>query len=304
MLPEQSFGMLQGRAGLQLIPQRELAAGVVPTQEIQARLDHNFGVLQREVKDVREGIQRLEKAADNISRQLTQGIQRLEQYAVPGIPEHVEKVHNEEMENLRREHRNEVELLQRERALDRGQLEEMARSLRIANIQAQLAARDLSEAIQKIDAQGKEEEKTEHSEDHDRAIKVLFLDLRESVLHFAKSSAIQLGPLPDIPGEAGSWFHPQSWNRASARQRRLRVVARVFHLLFRRILRPALRLFGVQSFLRSSEHHSISAAEAQLRALERDLETQGGKIPPVIAMNTNYRSAYLYQSTTKPSARG
>jgi hypothetical protein len=231
-------------------------------QEVQARLDHSFGDLQREVKGVGEGVHRLEKAAEKISRQFTQGVQKLEQHTASGIPERMEKIHNAEKENLRREHRAEVESLQREWALDKKRLEEKEKDLRIANIQAQMAARDLSEARQRNEAQVKEDEEAKTPEDHDRAIKALFLALRESVLQFAKSSAIQLGPLPDTPVDAGSWFHPHYWNRASARQRRLRVAAKVFHLLFRRILRPTLRLFGVQSFLRSTEHHSISAAEA------------------------------------------
>jgi hypothetical protein len=54
-------------------------------------------------------------------------------------------------------------------------------------------------------------------------------------------------------------------------------MAKIFHLLFRRILRPGLRTFGVQAFIKSGEHASISASEAYLRALERELETQGGK---------------------------
>jgi hypothetical protein len=54
-------------------------------------------------------------------------------------------------------------------------------------------------------------------------------------------------------------------------------MATIFNLFFRRILRPGLRVFGLQAFLKSDEH-SISASEAHLRALEKELEARGGKV--------------------------
>jgi hypothetical protein len=104
---------------------------------------------------------------------------------------------------------------------------------------------------------------------------------------------------------ADSLFHPQSWNRASTHQRRRRVMAKIFHLLFRRILRPGLRTFGVQAFIKSGEHSSISASEAYLRALERELETQGGKFSTYSDPRGLIVNLYpFYQSKTQLSATG
>jgi hypothetical protein len=142
-------------------------------------------------------------------------------------------------------------------------------------MQTQIATKDLIHAQRMMDAQPTQA-KVEKHEKAEEAITAAFLSLRNSMLDFAASSAIQQGRLPDTTGVTDSLFHAQTWNCASPRQRRYRVMAKIFHLLFRRILRPGLRLFGVQVFLRSDEHQSISASEAHLRALEKDLEARGG----------------------------
>ena len=52
-------------------------------------------------------------------------------------------------------------------------------------------------------------------------------------------------------------------------------MGKIFHLLYRHILRPGLRIFGLQAFIKSGENQWISGVEAQLRALERDMEAKG-----------------------------
>ncbi|KAH6612948.1 hypothetical protein B0J18DRAFT_71295 [Chaetomium sp. MPI-SDFR-AT-0129] len=105
-----------------------------------------------------------------------------------------------------------------------------------------------------------------------QAVTLAFQKLRTTILKFAGSSAVQLGPLPPNLVDVDNLLQPQEWNRASAGQRRYRIMAKIFQLLYRRIFRPGLRIFGVQAFLRSG----ISASEAYLRALEKDLEAKGG----------------------------
>ncbi|KAK4150762.1 hypothetical protein C8A00DRAFT_17763 [Chaetomidium leptoderma] len=277
LFTKKSPEMFPRRAGSHSVPPRGLLkAGVMPTHEVQSALDHNFGVLRLGFHGVGESLQRLEKTTENISKQFTEGFDRFfEQHTGPAIVERMEKTHNAEKKRLKSEHRTEIERLQRERALVKTRLEEKERDLGVANLQLQMAAKDLADAQRMMNSQAKQTSQIKKLKDPDEYIKASFLSLRESILEFSRSPAIQLGPLPDTLEVADNVFHPQTWNRASPQQRKHRVMAKVFHLLFRRILRPSLRIFGVQAFLRSDEHHSISSSEAHLRGLEKDLEAQG-----------------------------
>lgn len=301
-LPE----MLQGRTYLSAAS--SWTEPVMPAKEVEMTLDHNFRVIQRDFHGVGEGIQRLEKTADRISKQVAHGLETLlSQQADRGlrVTEHMEREHDAHRARLQLEHRREIDNLQKESKLDKERLRELAKELEISNLQAQIAAQELAEAHRIIDAQS--EAGTIGEQEHPGlVVQTAFLRLRDSVVGFAGSSAIQLGDLPTSPMAADSLFHPQSWSRTSNHQRRHRVMAKVFQILFRRILRPGLRIFGVQAFIKSGERSSISASEAYLRALERELEAQGGRLSTsflsCLSLDTNLYP--FYQSTAQPSATG
>ncbi|KAL2267867.1 hypothetical protein VTJ83DRAFT_5144 [Remersonia thermophila] len=107
-----------------------------------------------------------------------------------------------------------------------------------------------------------------------------FRRLREGVAAFAEEVAGRSGALPRSLEVADGLLDPACWNRAGKQLRMYRVMAKVFHVLFRRILRPGLKAFGLQTFLRTTEHHAISAAESSLRALEREMESR--RVPPEV----------------------
>jgi hypothetical protein len=254
---------------------------VMPAKEVEMTLDRNFKVIQRDFHNVGEGIHRLEKTTEDISKQVAQTLniflsqqtgQRLQ------VAEHMEREHDAQKAHLQMEHCREIESLRKESNIDKERLRELEKELDIANLQAQMTAKELTEAHRMMDAQSERASTIAEQEYPDIVAQTAFLRLRESVVAFVGSSAIHLGNLPSIPVAADNLFHPQSWNRASTHQRGRRVMAKIFHLLFRRILRPGLRTFGVQAFIKSGEHSSISAPEAYLRALERELESQGGKL--------------------------
>lgn len=193
----------------------------------------------------------------------------------------------------------EISKLQREREADQKRLKELGSELVIANMQINRSVQQLAEAKLALEEQKKQQEKrtpqrsdqlTLKQPPHNRGVATMpssvlatsregkqavitaFQKLRTTILKFAGSSAVQLSPLPANLVDVDNLLQPQEWNRASAEQRRYRIMAKIFQLLFRRIFRPGLRIFGVQAFLRSG----ISASEAHLRALEKDLEAKGG----------------------------
>ncbi|KAK4233237.1 hypothetical protein C8A03DRAFT_48153 [Achaetomium macrosporum] len=270
--------MSHGRSGfLQSAPNRELSAGNVPTQDFPpSTLDRDLRALQVGLQGVTDSIRQLEKTAGTVSEHFTVGINRLVDIQQPDTEtsKRVEKILEALKANSEHVHCLELESLVRERELDKERLERMETELHAANLQVQLLAEELSQAQLKMAAQFGQMDEVKEAVDPDKAIKAAFLGLREAILDVASSSALHLGQLPDTPVPVDSLFHPRIWNRASVSQRRRRVMATVFHLLFRRILRPGLRIFALQAFLKSDEH-SISASEAHLRALEKELEARG-----------------------------
>ncbi|KAK4097683.1 hypothetical protein N658DRAFT_456532 [Parathielavia hyrcaniae] len=254
-----------------ILSQARVGPQTVPTQLVQFMMDRDLCVLRGEVRSIGDSVQRLEKAAETMAKQSTQGIEKI-------LELHDSALGNADMRRIE-DGRHETQVLQQQREMDKMQIEGLEENLRLASLHAALATRELSEARL---AQCKEEDMDHQAgrrEDPDKAVKAAYLSLRDPLVEFTNSLAIPSGPLPNhavaTTTTTDTWFHPPAWNRASPRQRRLRVTARIFHLLFRRILRPGLRLFGVQAFLRCTQHHAISAAEAQLRALEKELEAQG-----------------------------
>ncbi|KAL2173767.1 uncharacterized protein P884DRAFT_210930 [Thermothelomyces heterothallicus CBS 202.75] len=270
-LPE----MPQARSGLRPIFQGTQAA---QTREIiQSTLDSGFGILRDEIRTVDRSIQQLGK---DISNQFAQGLERLlESRLGPACAERVGREENEHRKNLQLEHQLEIDNLKREGELARQKLKEAEKDLEIANMQTQAAIGDLVRLQRIMDAQPNRAENDGKREYVEKNIMTEFLRLRSSVRDLAESPLLQLGRLSDTTAAGGDrlLFSPQAWNRASTRQRQYRVMTAVFQLLFRRILRPGLRMFGVQVFLRSKEHQTISASEAHLRSLERELEANQGQ---------------------------
>ncbi|KAL2167099.1 hypothetical protein VTG60DRAFT_1690 [Thermothelomyces hinnuleus] len=261
--------MPQARSGLRPIFQRAQAA---QTREIiQSTLDSSFGVLRDEIRTVDRSIQQLGK---DISNQFAQGLERLlESRLGPACAERAIREENEHRKNLQLEHQLEIDNLKREGELARQKLKEAEKDLEIANMQTQAAISDLVRLQRIMDAQPNRVENDGKREHAEKIIMTEFLRLRSSIRDLAESPLLQLGRLSGTTAAWGdSLFSPQAWNRASTRQRQYRVMTAVFQLLFRRILRPGLRMFGVQVFLRSKEHQTISASEAHLRSLERELE--------------------------------
>ncbi|KAH6857009.1 hypothetical protein B0I37DRAFT_334765 [Chaetomium sp. MPI-CAGE-AT-0009] len=259
-------------------PQRGLGvADGVSAHQIQSALDRNFDAFRREFQDVGRGIQRLEKTVDDISNELAQGIEKFfERFPPPQPVKQLEEMENALETKFQREHRIEVEGLKKRSELDRKRLNEMEMDLEMANMRAQIATTELARVQSMMDAEFEQIKKRQNAE---KDITAAFLNLRKTILAFAGSTAVQLGPLPGAPAATDNLFHPWSWNHASSSQRNYRVMAKIFHLLFQRILRPGLRIFGVQVFLQSEEDPSISESEAHLRALEKELEAKGGQLP-------------------------
>lgn len=250
----------------------------IPAHLIQATLDRSLGSFHREFQDVGRGIQRLEKAAADISNELAHGIDKFFERLAPleSGQQQREEIERAENADLQQEHRLEIEDLQKKRKLDTKLLEEMKKELEVANMRAHIAATDLARVQSMMDGKLKQIEEEENAQ---KDITAAFLNLREIILAFSGSTAVQLGPLPGTLAVADSVFHPRSWNDASTSQRKYRVMAKIFQLLFKRILRPGLRIFGVQVFLENDESPSISDAEARLRALEEELKASGGQHP-------------------------
>ncbi|KAK4142579.1 uncharacterized protein C8A04DRAFT_38223 [Dichotomopilus funicola] len=189
----------------------------------------------------------------------------------------------------------EISKLQREREADQKRLKELQSELVISNMQIDRSVQQLAEAKLALEEEQQKRmpQKTNqpsleqpprgravatmpsgvlvNSREGKQAVTLAFQKLRTTILKFAGSSAVQLGPLPPNLVDVDNLLQPQEWNRANAGQRRYRIMAKIFQLLYRRIFRPGLRIFGVQAFLRSG----ISASEAYLRALEKDLEAKG-----------------------------
>ncbi|KAL2192899.1 hypothetical protein P885DRAFT_46684 [Corynascus similis CBS 632.67] len=241
----------------------------VEIREAWSTLDCKFGVLQSEIQSVDQSIQQLAKV---FSGQIARGIEKLRgTRADVRLTERSRKVESEQRLVLQRVHEIEIDKLRMDGEMIRQRLKEAEKDLRIANMQVACywGSRQLQHVL---DADPKTANNVEKQENVEEASITGFLQLRTSIRNLAESSIIQLRPLPDTTEVGKSLLYPKSWNRVGARQRQYRLMATVFHLIFRRILRPGLRMFGVQDFLRNKEHHIISASEAQLRSLEKELE--------------------------------
>ena len=239
-------------------------------------MDHNFKVLRQDSHLVADGVRRLAKTVDKLTDRLDELVGRP---ADTDLIKRMERIHTAEMANLEMKYRLEADALVKDRAADKRRLDRLETDLQFAAMKAAMAAQELEEARHGGYRRIRNDGNPEDSEDPDVVIRSLYLALRESVVDFINSSVIQLGPLPDNLRGIEIFCPPHFWNAANAHQRRRRVMAQVFYLLFRRILRPGLRVFGVQAFIKSSKHHAISIAEAHLRALERELEARRGKHP-------------------------
>ncbi|KAK4244579.1 hypothetical protein C7999DRAFT_43770 [Corynascus novoguineensis] len=261
VLPEMS----QSRPGL---PARYQEAHEAEIREVWSTLDYNFGVLQSEIKSVDQSILQLAKV---FSGQIARGLEKLlETRAGVRLTERLRKVESEQRHVLQRVHELEMDKVRADREMIRQRLKETEKDSKIANMQAAIG--DLVQLQHTLDAHPKTTNNIEKQGNVEEAIITGFLQLRTSIRNLAESPIIQLRPLAGTTEVGDSLLYPQTWNRVGARQRQYRVMATIFHLLFRRILRPGLRMFGVQIFLRSKEHQTISASEAQLRSLERELE--------------------------------
>ncbi|KAL2018373.1 hypothetical protein VTK56DRAFT_908 [Thermocarpiscus australiensis] len=214
-------------------------------QVLDSKIDRNFRVLRVDLHGVENSVRQLEQTVEKIPEQL-----------IKSVVEGLRKIHDAQKANLEMKHRLETESLLRSHALDRERLEQMERDLQSANARAAKLANDLAKQRQQLTS----------------AIKHMFGKIPEDT---DMTIRINLGPLPDGSDVVDGFCPPQIWNSASVQQRQGRVAAVIFHLLFRRILRPGLRMFGIHEFVRGVQRKAISASESLLRALEKELETHG-----------------------------
>jgi hypothetical protein len=256
------------------------ALEVMPATEVRATLNHNFQTLRRDVHDVGDSVHRVERTAEKISKQLSESDEAKASQGQKdaALAERLEQILDTQNAKLHQEYTTELEKLRNQNKLDTDRLRQLEKDYGVACLQSQILAKELAETQNMMETRSERSDTVMELDDQE-VVMGAFYKLRDSVLEFARGSAIHTGHLSDASQTEESLFEPEAWNRVSAHQRKQRVMAKIFHLLFRRILRPGLRVFGVQAFLRNEEHHAISASEAQLRALERDLEAQGGKVP-------------------------
>lgn len=281
--------------------------------EIQSHLDDNYRHVRAELQHLWSSVRALGDKVDDLPKRLAACVdQLLEQHVGARAADHslVKRIHELEKHQLISKHDLEVGELHRRMDADMERLRQLEAELESANARVQTAANDLAQAWAELGRQQAgllvaressttavsssgtaSSEKTarpkEEDRDRDAAIKKAFLQLRASILAFSQSSAVQLGRLPDaapdLEENAGdgdsSFFCPRgAWNRASARQRSLRVMAKIFQLLFRRILRPRLRAFVARGDGRGREMGG--SPETRLRALEKEMEVHNGKPSP------------------------
>lgn len=263
----------QAKSGMCPIFQR---AQVAQTREvIRSTINCSLGELRDEIRTVDRKIEKLGK---DISSQFAKGLERLlESRLDPACSEQVSRGKDEQSKVLQLEHQLEIDNLKREGELARQKLKEAEKDLEIANMQTQAAISDLVRLQRIIETQPNPTGGGGSREHPERVVVATFLRLRSSIRDLAESPLLHLDRLPDTMKVGGdSLFRLQAWNRASPRQRQYRIMTTVFQLLFRRILRPGLRMFGVQVFLRRKGHQTISASEAHLRSLEKELEANQG----------------------------
>jgi hypothetical protein len=269
------------------------SATVLSAEAAQSVVSQNFQVLRNDVQDVRSRMRRVEIAADGLARQLdviikqTAGLSTRRMSAL--AEEEKEKLQQAHLQDLKQweaaheKQRVEYEHLVAEHEKLVKKLQSRERDMAVVLEHSRIDGLELEKAQKKIEDLIRQRESAAADFvglPDERSLCSAFRNLRDLVSGFAQEVADRSGPLPKDLEVADSLFDPVHWNRAVKHQRMYRVMAMIFHVLFRRILRPSLRAFGVQTFLRTEEHHTISAAEATLRALERDLEREEGKIPP------------------------
>lgn len=275
--------VLRGWSGLPLPRKRqpvEIVIDTTPVQEIQSGLGDNNelrGDLYRLWRSVGGLANKLDELPGQVAVSIDQFLERHVNNSRVTDHSHMKKAHELEKARLKLEHRIQVDNLVKNMAADMERLQRLEQELEAANMRAETAAGELARTREEMDAQARLIRENPVSTTRGKVIETAFQTLRASILEFSMSSAVQLGPLPDASGKANSFCHPDIWNRASTRQRSCRVMAKIFQLLFRRILRPGLRAFGLQAFLRSEERHEVSGPETRLRALEKELEAHNGK---------------------------
>ncbi|KXX79232.1 Ribosomal RNA large subunit methyltransferase H [Madurella mycetomatis] len=273
--------VVRGWSGLPLPRKRrpvEIAIDTTLVQEIQSKLGDNNGELRGDLYRLWHSVQgltnKLDELLDEVVVSIDQFPERHANNSRVADHNHMEKTHGLEKARLKLGHRIQVDNLVKNMATDMERLQQLEQELEAANMRAEAAAGELAKTREEMDAQARLIRKdTVILTDRERVIKTAFQTLRASILEFSMSSAVQLGPLPDATGKTNNLCHSDIWNRASTRQRSFRVMAKIFQLLFRRILRPGLRAFGLQAILRSEERHDVPEPETRLRALEEELET-------------------------------
>ncbi|KAK4163310.1 hypothetical protein QBC43DRAFT_355054 [Cladorrhinum sp. PSN259] len=118
-----------------------------------------------------------------------------------------------------------------------------------------------------IDTQSKPKQVSE-GYNSESTVRSSFLAFRQTLLDFSTSSSLQLGPL--TRGSKGL-CPPEIWNSSKPQQRSHRVMAKIFEILWKDVLRPDLLSFGLDGVMLSHDDRTVSQPEKHFRTLEKKL---------------------------------
>jgi hypothetical protein len=223
-----------------------------PAEETQPDLDKQVGVLKVEVASVGQSVRRLAAKVDALPQKVAESVERQLERHIGSRETSRDDENREDMNNTEKIRGLETAVKDLQRLVEVGELLrareskrilQLERKLEVSITRVQAGAKELGRVQQEMFVRAKQAFESTGVEVTEQAIRAAFLSLRMSVLEFVRSSAVQLGPLSDGPADDLDCFcPPRVWNGLSTRQRTCRVMARIFQLLFRRILRPSIHL--------------------------------------------------------------
>ena len=255
-------------------------------RDMRLALNPDINLLRYDIHSVAQSVHNLSASVNDMSRNIAKGFDELEtllrDHGITGKQfDRMQDFHSREKADLEVKLLQLLNGLQKEKEEHGAKVDGLGSDLTIANLNVAAADQSLAELKRDLVSETHRADywkkwyptQLDGSENPDAVITEAFLDLRGAILEFCRNPTLQLRTLSGI--EAGVFCEPATWNQANIHQKRRRVMGKIFHLLYRHILRPGLRIFGLQAFIKSGENQWISGVEAQLRALERDMEAKG-----------------------------
>ncbi|KAK3991111.1 hypothetical protein QBC44DRAFT_237847, partial [Cladorrhinum sp. PSN332] len=272
------------------VPVGAVIAGLEP------KFHHNFRVLQTETHTLKEKVEHLTNAIRDISS-------RLEQQEIPkedspdgtGNKEPVSKARDPATQ-LRhqatvRRAAQELEALKQQRAEEQLRVEQLEVGLELAKMRARSAALEAERTRNAEDDLRSRTPELLKPPEPETKIRTPFLALRKTLSDFSTSSSLQLVPLSS---GSEAFCTPDIWNSLTSQQRSHRVLAKMFEILWRDLLRPDVLSFGLDGIKLAHEDRTVSQPEKHLRTLEKEL-IQFGVPDPILQ---SWRRSVI--STTAP----